>query len=493
MRSAINLTILILLAIVSYLPDGSCQEVWEVIPEGSENQGNLPRGVLGEPIGLQPQSGMGYLPQSGMDSLPQSGIGYLPLPATAPPHIEFFNGPSVAKPGDIITLTWKVWDACSVYLDTDPKDAEGSYTYTVPMQGAPDTIYHQMIAYGKPCDNPAPMTKDLSIKIQQLTVPSAPNELKFTGWTKTLDGPTANFEWKDNSNDEYGFKIYNGINLVGSRGTDVTTIGIPLADSCGKAFTFHVTAFNGMGDSAPSKSVTFEGSECTDDPAEDLKSTSYQFPFSVGSNWGDGDEYYFTVYSPGSISAKANWTGTATDLDLVLEGPGNYGLHASGTSPRALSHIVTGEDLIKGYTWKISIINHIEGGTATGTISLTYPEGCCWAGTWDTNFGRMQILLYPWYQDGQSITGNYDQDKGTIQGKIVGNKITGNKLSGKWGEAPTYDLPNDAGDVELYMSEDCESFIGWWRYGYTGDWDGDWKGTRVDEGLDLRPKGHGIG
>lgn len=103
----------------------------------------------------------------------------------------------------------------------------------------------------------------------------------------------------------------------------------------------------------------------------------------------------------------------------------------------------------------------------------------------------MQILPYPWNQDGQSITGDYDQDNGAIQGRIAGNK-----LSGKWGEAPTYNLPNDAGDYELYMSEDCESFIGWWRYGYTGDWDGDWdgdwNGIRVDEKLDLRPKGHGI-
>jgi len=373
-------------------------------------------------------------------------MGSLTQPATAPPHIEFFTGPSAAKPGDTITLRWKVWDACSVYLDTNLKSAEDSYTYTVPMQGAPDTIYHQLIAYGKPCDNPVPMTKDLFIKIQRLTVPNAPNEFEFTGWTNTLDGPTANFKWKDNSNDEYGFKIYNGIDMVGSRSSDVTRIGVPLADSCGMSFTFHVTAFNGMGDSASSNPVTFEVPQCPHDHAEDLKSTSYQFPFSVGPNWGDSDEYDFAVYSPGPISAKAIWTGKATDLDLVLEGPGNYGLHAPGASPRALSYLVTGEELVKGYTWKISIINHIAGGAATGTISLAYPEGCSWAGTWDTSFGRMQILPYLWDQDGQSITGNYDQDKGAIQGKIAGNK-----LSGKWGEAPTYNLPNDAGDYELYM------------------------------------------
>ena len=586
MRSSINLTILFLIGIALYLPSEYCQELWEIIPEASENQEDLAGDILGEPIGFQPQSGMDSLPQSGMDSLPP--------PATAPPHIEFFNGPSEAKPGDIITLTWKVWDACSVYLDNNLKDAEGSYTYTVPMQGAPDTIYHQLMAYGKPCDNPVPMTKDLSIKIQRPTAPDAPTEFEFTGWTKTTHGPTANFKWKDNSNDEYGFKIYNGIDMVGSSGPDVTTFGIPLQGSCGKSLTFHVIAFNGIGGSAPSNSVSIEGlcppkyveirnmpydpsnvnykywvqpiytgpwmqydkiwvdvhvkaqsqsgedlkeevykdvplgseleikpycfsdlavyaipknaagegnptdsiklrrskddPECSYDPTQNLDYNSYQYQFSLGPDRGDSDEAYFYVYRPGPISAKATWEGTS-DLNLCLEGPGNSKLNSAGPSPRVLSHVVTQEDLNNGSKWKISIGKHITFGSAKGTITLASPKGCCFAGAWDTNFGRMILKLL---EDGQTITGNYDNDDGKIEGSIVGGKIEGNKLSGRWKESPTYSAPNDAGDLELYMSEDCESLIGHWKYGYTGDWDGDWEGTRVVGYAGLSPRGGGF-
>jgi hypothetical protein len=202
---------------------------------------------------------------------------------------------------------------------------------------------------------------------------------------------------------------------------------------------------------------------------------------------GDGKEYYFAVYRPGPISVTATWAGAATDLNLALEGPGkDGGWNTFGTSPLRLGHLVTLEDLAKGYTWKISVIKHAEGGNAQGTVDLSYPKGCCFAGTWDTNFGKMTLKLLG---DGLTIKGYYDKDRGIIDGTIEVAKIEGNKLVGEWKESPTYKAPKDAGDVELYMSADCKSLKGYWRNGYSGDWDGDWTGTRVDGDLALRPKG----
>ena len=92
-------------------------------------------------------------------------------------------------------------------------------------------------------------------------------------------------------------------------------------------------------------------------------------------------------------------------------------------------------------------------------------------GVWDTNWGETRLI-----QSGVSVTGTYAHDNGRIKGTIRGNV-----LIGKWSEAPSYSEPHDAGDVELELSEDGNSFSGRWRYGSSGEWDGVWTGTRVEK------------
>jgi transcription elongation factor Elf1 len=92
-----------------------------------------------------------------------------------------------------------------------------------------------------------------------------------------------------------------------------------------------------------------------------------------------------------------------------------------------------------------------------------------WTGTWDTDWGETKLV-----QTGDQVTGTYEHDNGKIVGVVAGYILTGT-----WSEAPSYNSPNDAGDVELTISSDCNSFTGNWRYGSTGDWDGDWTGSRV--------------
>ena len=96
----------------------------------------------------------------------------------------------------------------------------------------------------------------------------------------------------------------------------------------------------------------------------------------MSSTFGDRDIFNFSVNSVGDINAQATWTGTADNLALILNGPGQVGYYArkDGTSPLSLSYTVTSADLSKGTDWRISIAN-FGSGTASGTVTLTYPTG----------------------------------------------------------------------------------------------------------------------
>ena len=98
---------------------------------------------------------------------------------------------------------------------------------------------------------------------------------------------------------------------------------------------------------------------------------------------------------------------------------------------------------------------------------------CVWTGTWDTNWGTMTVD-----QKGETITGTYEHDNGRITGRVVGNMIIGT-----WSEAPGYNPPDNAGDFQLTISDDCRSFDGKWKYGSRqGSWDGEWYGHRIGSG-----------
>ena len=227
--------------------------------------------------------------QGRVDVQGQPGIamGELANPLPLVPKIEYFNGPTSVRAGENLTLTWKVLNAtCGVRLDGKEVNPTDSYTYTVPMQKAPYTIRHLLMVYGEPCDKPVPYGKYLDVPFLERE-PNAPKEFKFTGWTEKGDWPVANFEWKDNSYNEDGFWVYRGEEYVGSRPANNTTISILPEISCGASFTYYVTAYNGMGKSAPSNFVTVE---------DICPPTKRILDFSVGPGQS-GIEYIFIVLS----------------------------------------------------------------------------------------------------------------------------------------------------------------------------------------------------
>ena len=100
-----------------------------------------------------------------------------------------------------------------------------------------------------------------------------------------------------------------------------------------------------------------------------------------------------------------------------------------------------------------------------------------WSGKWLCGqWGTLNIA-----QSGDVITGTYTYDNGKLKGNVGGNM-----LFGTWSEAPSYSIPNDAGDVEFTMSDDGKSFTGRWRYGFTGEWR-TWNGQR-DLSAELAPE-----
>ncbi|HEX7364673.1 MAG TPA: hypothetical protein VF366_05865 [Dehalococcoidia bacterium] len=113
--------------------------------------------------------------------------------------------------------------------------------------------------------------------------------------------------------------------------------------------------------------------------------------------------------------------------------------------------------------------NDTSSNQASFTLNCVAAQATGWAGTWDTSWGTMVLT-----QTGDSVSGTYTWDSGHIEGSV-----TGNVFSGLWSEAPSYNLPDDAGTVVLTLSPDSNSITGNWRYGLSGDWDGSWTGTRI--------------
>ncbi|MEI6103451.1 MAG: hypothetical protein WCP70_05855 [Methanothrix sp.] len=101
--------------------------------------------------------------------------------------------------------------------------------------------------------------------------------------------------------------------------------------------------------------------------------------------------------------------------------------------------------------------------------ALPSAEKCKWSGIWETSFGLLDLQ-----ETDDLVEGVYTTDWGVVRGKVEGERLTG-----KWFDAPTRSEPNDGGDLEFMLSEDCQNFSGNWRYGSTEGWSGEWTGTRV--------------
>jgi hypothetical protein len=111
---------------------------------------------------------------------------------------------------------------------------------------------------------------------------------------------------------------------------------------------------------------------------------------------------------------------------------------------------------------------------------VTFGAYALWTGKWETTFfrygGSVHTTIWDLKQVQSNVTGTYDWDDGKITCK---QSKTSGYMIGTWSEAPTYQPPDDAGDLELQQSVDGNRFTGKWRYGSSGDWVGEWNGKRI--------------
>jgi hypothetical protein len=92
-----------------------------------------------------------------------------------------------------------------------------------------------------------------------------------------------------------------------------------------------------------------------------------------------------------------------------------------------------------------------------------------WNGRWKTNYAGLTLI-----QTGSQVTGTYG-----FMGESMEGTVSGNTFKGTW-KNPSYNASTNTGDMELTMAADYNSFTGRWRFGFEGDWDGIWEGTRID-------------
>lgn len=107
--------------------------------------------------------------------------------------------------------------------------------------------------------------------------------------------------------------------------------------------------------------------------------------------------------------------------------------------------------------------------TTHGLVRAEYAGASPWSGPWDSDWGTMEFA-----QSGSHVTATYDYHDGRITGTVSGNTLTGT-----WSQSPSYQPPEDAGDVVFVMAADGNTLTGSWRFGTgTGTWDGTWTATR---------------
>lgn len=88
-----------------------------------------------------------------------------------------------------------------------------------------------------------------------------------------------------------------------------------------------------------------------------------------------GETVEIEVSSPGKLEVKAQWTGSAAKLALILNGPDRTQFYArqDGQSPLTLSFDFNQSHLAKGKDWKVSVALFGEG-TARGKVEIHLPR-----------------------------------------------------------------------------------------------------------------------
>jgi hypothetical protein len=101
--------------------------------------------------------------------------------------------------------------------------------------------------------------------------------------------------------------------------------------------------------------------------------TPFGESFVVKPNYGRV-VHVLRLSSPGLVEGRATWSGTPSNLAMLINGPGQVGYYArrDGGSPLSVSYLVTRGDMMAGDLWRLSLTSFHDA-DASGQIQAFYP------------------------------------------------------------------------------------------------------------------------
>jgi hypothetical protein len=375
-------------------------------------------------------------------------------PAAQAPVINSFDAnPSNITSGESSTLSWSTTGAVTASID----QGIGS----VAVSGSRAVMPNTTTLYKLTATNSTgtSITATTQVIVSGTSTPPTPGGKPVINYFTASPSPiyagnSAKLSW-DVSN-ATSVNIDHGVGNVDSAGS--------IAVSPATSTTFTLTATNGKGDSIGTTAVIVTGMPSLPSFAVTGVTASANPPSATGSCPATAN-FFATITATGPGTVTYRWersdgsTSSVQSVVFATAGPqivsNSWPLSASG-----------------GY-WELIHVytpNEMASNQASFTLSckllqlLSYD----WSGTWSTTYGMMHLT-----QTGNQVAGTYDTNNGHITGTV-----SGNVLSGTWSEAPTYSLPNHAGDFEFTVSSDGKTFTGHWRFDSSGSWT-NWTGTTI--------------
>lgn len=179
------------------------------------------------------------------------------------PVIEYYADPTEVDAGQCTTIYWKVENVQKVEFGGSEQEFEGSYydcicqTSTYPMtvtylDNTQEKFYVTIEVEGS-CETPTPPTPTDTPKPEK---PAPPSSLAANTNVCNANNYNVHLTWKDNANNETGFRVYRDGNLIATLGPNVTEYNDQ--PPYGGPYTYTVESYNGGG-ASPSNNADDSG------------------------------------------------------------------------------------------------------------------------------------------------------------------------------------------------------------------------------------------
>ncbi|MDI7277984.1 MAG: hypothetical protein QME94_18540, partial [Anaerolineae bacterium] len=285
-----------------------------------------------------------------------------PEPEPGAPVVEEWSVfPTTVTKGQAVTIRWRLSNAESATLQPF-----GTVDLVGEMQDTPQaTIRYTLIAVNKG----KTVQKSQEVVVEQ-PLPNAPVVSSFKAEPAEVVlgvGGTVHLSWDVQNADSVA--IEPGLGPVGPVGG--RDLPAPTADT-----VYTLVARNVGGESRAEVQVRVLAPTPTPTPSPTVTPTpqpSWEHPIRL---LGNRTVFHIWVQKAGPISVQAAWSGTQSQLSLIINGPGKEGAYArhDGPSPLSVSYNVTEADLAAGNWWRVTVAS-FGSGQATGDIQIKYESG----------------------------------------------------------------------------------------------------------------------